>query len=102
MQGINGDDGLIELKIAILVINQGCPVGTDVGAAVRPGKDRLRMEAPWTVAPVETVVAEGLRAAIGKVDGAPSNGRRRAVAGGLNDLQITVGPGHLDRDRPHL
>src|SRR5262249_57248474 len=70
MKGINGDDGLIELEVPILVIDEGRPVGTYVGAAVRPNADRLWMQAPRAVAPVKTVVAEGLRAPIGTVDGA--------------------------------
>ena len=46
MRGINGDDGLIELEITILVIDEGRPVGSNVGATDRPAKHRLRVQAP--------------------------------------------------------
>src|SRR5262249_38812862 len=51
MRIVNGDDGLIELEIAILVVAEGRPVGADVGAAVRPAEGRLRVQAPRAVAP---------------------------------------------------
>src|SRR5205807_7879699 len=86
---INGDDRLINLEITILVINEGRPVGSNVGAADRPAKDPLRVQAPLAIAPVKTVVIERLRTAVGKVDGAAANRRRRAVAGRGEDIQRT-------------
>src|SRR5439155_5696076 len=78
---VNRDDGLIDLKITILVIDQGRPIGTDVGAAVRPGENRLRVQAPRVVAPVKTVVAKRLRAPVDKGDATATDRRRRAVTG---------------------
>src|SRR5262249_29653111 len=50
MRRINRNDCLIELEITILVIDEGRPVGPDVGPAIRPGQDRFGMQAVGAVA----------------------------------------------------
>src|SRR5262249_40330397 len=66
---------------------------TDVGAAVRSGQDRFRVQASLAVAPVKAVVTEVLRAAVGKVNGSAAGGSGGAVAGRGNDIQHAVGCG---------
>ena len=55
LRGIYGDDGLIDLAITILVVDEGRSVGTNISAAVRPGEDsrpawKRKRWPPWGAA----------------------------------------------------
>lgn len=73
MRGIYGDDCFVELEITILVVGEGRPATTEVGAVDRTAQDPFWMQAALAIAPIKAVVAERLRTPIGKVDGAASH-----------------------------
>src|SRR5262249_22988284 len=56
MRRIDGDDRLINLEVTILVIREGRPAGTDIGAAHRPLQNRLGMRAALATVALKTKV----------------------------------------------